>query len=66
MAFPVPFATAQVSYSQWILLALHFAPVRSEVAAPTARSSLFFRRAMSLTANPLAPSRSASCRSVHA
>jgi hypothetical protein len=42
VALPVPLAFAHVSYSQCIVLALHLAPVRLEVAVLTARNSLFF------------------------
>src|SRR5262249_58770828 len=40
MALPVPFARAQVSYVQWIVLGEQALPVRSDVAAPDTRNAL--------------------------
>jgi hypothetical protein len=51
IALPVPFASAQVSYIQCTVLGEHALPVRSEVAGPTARNTLFLSRVSSLIAS---------------
>src|SRR5438128_6914276 len=50
-ALPVPFASAQVSYVQWIVLGEHALPVRSDVAAEDTRNALPLSRVIWLTAS---------------
>src|SRR5512147_1276220 len=51
MALPVPLASIQVSYVQWMVFGEQALPVRSEVAAPETRNALPFLRVISLTAS---------------
>src|SRR2546422_3107598 len=48
---PVPFASAHVSYVQWIVLGEHALPVRSDDAAPETRNALPLSRVIWLTAS---------------
>src|SRR6266478_1152508 len=50
-ALPVPFASAQVSYVQWIVLGEHALPVRSDVAAEDTMNALPLSRVIWLTAS---------------
>src|SRR5678815_5948394 len=54
MALPVPLASAQVSYVQWIVLGEHALPVRSELAAPDTRKALPLSRVIWVTARATA------------
>src|SRR5680860_1802287 len=47
---PVPLASMYVSYAQWNVYLLHWAPVSSVVAAPTLRKSFLAAAACSATA----------------
>src|SRR2546425_11828741 len=50
-AVPVPFASAHVSYVQWIVLGEHALPVRSDVAAEETMNALPLSRVIWLTAS---------------
>src|SRR4030095_7097614 len=50
IALPVPFASIQVSYVQWIVLGEHALPVRSDEAAPETRNALPLSRVIWFTA----------------
>src|SRR5207253_10060511 len=50
-ALPVPFASAQVSYVQWIVLGEHALQVRSDVAAEDTMNALPLSRVIWLTAS---------------
>ncbi len=53
-ALPVPFASAHVSYVQWIVFGEHALPERSDVAAPETRSALPFSLTTLFTASATA------------
>src|SRR4030095_16369819 len=50
-AVPVPFASAQVSYVQWIVLGEQALPVRSDVAADDTMNAFPLSRVIWLTAS---------------
>src|SRR6185312_11878684 len=50
-AVPVPFASIQVSYTQWMVFGEHLLPVRSELPGPEPMKALFFSRVTWLTAS---------------
>jgi hypothetical protein len=50
-AFPVPFASAHVSYVQWTVLGEHAFPVRSELAALDTRNARPLSRVIWFTAS---------------
>jgi hypothetical protein len=54
IALPVPLARFQVSKTQWMVFALHFGPVRSDVAPSETSKTLFFCFVTSLTASATA------------
>src|SRR5690349_843838 len=50
-AVPVPLASIHVSYTQWMVLGEHLAPVRSELPGPEPMNALFFSFVTWLTAS---------------